>query len=154
MQAGGRTASHLVPVLLFLAAFAFPLGLVLPLMRLERLFVFEETPSLVDLVVGLHAAGDVVLAAVVALFSLAFPAAKMLILFLAACGSLPPHRLKLLSLLGKWSMTDVMLVALVIFAAKTSGLAVALTLPGLWFFAGSTVLSALAALLIERRAAQ
>ncbi len=37
-------------------------------------------------------------------------------------------------------MLDVVLVALVIFAAKTSGLATAFTQPGLWFFAASAVL--------------
>ena len=37
--------------------------------------------------------------------------------------------------LSNWSMLDVVLVALVIFAAKTSGLATAFTQPGLWFFA-------------------
>ena len=41
-------------------------------------------------------------------------------------------------------MLDVLLVALVIFAAKTSGLAAAITQPGLWFFAASTVLAAVA----------
>jgi paraquat-inducible protein A len=41
--------------------------------------------------------------------------------------------------MSKWSMMDVLLVALVIVAAKTSGIASAFTQPGLWFYAGSTV---------------
>ena len=36
-------------------------------------------------------------------------------------------------------MMDVMLVALVIVAAKTSGVADAFTQPGLWFYAGSAL---------------
>ena len=44
-----------------------------------------------------------------------------------------------------------LLVALVIFAAKTSGLATAFTKPGLWFFALSVVLTATATALLKRR---
>ena len=146
------TPSHLIPTLLFLASTAFPLGLVLPLMRLEKLFLFEETPSLLQLIAGLHDAGDWLLAAIVALFSLAFPAAKLFLVFLVAFGAQPVSRIRLISALGKWSMMDVMLVAIVIFAAKTGGIAAALTLPGLWFFAAATALTALAAFAIERNA--
>jgi len=45
----------------------------------------------------------------------------------------------LASYLAKWSMLDVLLVAIAIFAAKTSGLASAVSQPGLWFFAISTI---------------
>jgi len=41
--------------------------------------------------------------------------------------------------LSKWSMMDVLLVAIVIFATKSSGLAQAFTQPGLWFYAGSSL---------------
>ena len=47
-------------------------------------------------------------------------------------------------------MLDVVLVALVIFAAKTSGLATAFTKPGLWFFAASVVLTATASAFVKR----
>ncbi len=40
-------------------------------------------------------------------------------------------------------MMDVLLVAIVIFATKTSGLAQAFTQPGLWFYAGSSLAVAL-----------
>lgn len=142
----------LIPSLLFVSAFCFPLGLSLPLMRLEKLFFFEETPSLLDIVTGLHGAGDWALAAIVAIFSFVFPAAKLFLLFTIAFGAAPRRRLKVLSALGKWSMMDVMLVALVVFAAKTSGVASALALPGLWFFAAATAFSALAAMTIGRSA--
>jgi paraquat-inducible protein A len=48
-------------------------------------------------------------------------------------------------------MLDVVLVALVVFAAKTSGLATAFTKPGLWFFAASVVLTAMASAVLKRR---
>ena len=40
-------------------------------------------------------------------------------------------------------MMDVMLVALVIVAAKTSGMASAFTQPGLWFYAASAIMAGL-----------
>ena len=92
--------------------------------------------------------GNVMLAIVVTLFSVVFPLAKLVgIAFEAtaaadgkAAGGLVA---RLLPILGKWSMMDVMLVAIVIFAAKTSGMAEAFTQPGLWFYAGSAVMTGL-----------
>ena len=46
-------------------------------------------------------------------------------------------------------MMDVILVAIIVFAAKTSGLASAFTLPGLWFYAASVVLTVAAAALLK-----
>ena len=48
-------------------------------------------------------------------------------------------------------MMDVLLVALVIFAAKTSGLANAFAQPGLWFYATSAIAGAIAAGLLKRQ---
>ena len=53
--------------------------------------------------------------------------------------------------LSNWSMLDVVLVALVIFAARTSRLATAFAQPGLWFFAGSALLTATASTLLKQR---
>ena len=47
-------------------------------------------------------------------------------------------------------MMDVLLVALVIFAAKTSGLANAFAQSGMWFYAGSAISGAIAAALLKR----
>jgi len=47
-------------------------------------------------------------------------------------------------------MMDVLLVAIAIFAAKSSGLANAFTQPGLWFFALSTVSITLASIGLKR----
>jgi paraquat-inducible protein A len=139
----------LLKALLLLAApFTFALGLTLPLMRFEKFFVFEETPSLIDVTLSLAADGEGVLAIVIGLFSVVLPAVKILVLYLAALGG-AERSLRLLSAVGKWSMMDVMLVALVIFAAKTSGLAAAMTQPGIWFYAAATLSTAIVAALLR-----
>lgn len=137
-------------LLLPLATGCFVLGLTLPLLELERLLVLTDRPSLLQLVVGLWGDGETLLASVVALFSIVFPLAKLAGLHVAVVAGKPGRSLQMLGALGKWSMMDVMLVALVIFAAKTSGLATAVTQPGLLFYAGAVVLSALAAVLAHR----
>ncbi|MEM5582912.1 MULTISPECIES: paraquat-inducible protein A [unclassified Roseibium] len=137
-------------LLLPFATFSFALGLTQPLMRFERLYFLEDRPSLLEMVLGLWREGNAVLAAIVALFSIGFPALKILLIHVAVLSGVKTRSLALLSMVSKWSMLDVMLVALVLFAAKTSGLAAAAILPGLWFYAGATLSTALAAALCSR----
>ncbi|PHP67297.1 paraquat-inducible membrane protein A [Zhengella mangrovi] len=135
---------------LFAATASFVLGVTLPLVEIERLIVFSDEPSLVQMVTGLWQRGDMALAALIALFSIVTPASKLLLLQIAAAkgpGSRAPSWLHGLS---RWSMLDVLLVAIVVFAAKTSGLATAITKPGLWCFAASVILTATAAKLADR----
>jgi len=131
------------PVFLLAAAISFGLGISLPLIRLERLYFFTETPSLLGVVAGLWTGGDIALAVIVAAFSLVFPVFKMATVYEAAFGSgrFPAWA----GVLSKWSMMDVLLVAIVIFGAKTSGFATAVSQPGIWFYAASTLLTAIAA---------
>ncbi|WP_353644871.1 paraquat-inducible protein A [Mesorhizobium sp. WSM2239] len=142
----------LLPITLLAAAISFAFGLVLPLIRIERLFVFADEPSLLAMISGLWAEGDIALAIVIALFSVIFPAMKLGVLYLAAYAGVGRPRIPdWFRVLANWSMLDVVLVALVIFAAKTSGLATAFTKPGLWFFAASAVLTAAASGLAKRQ---
>lgn len=128
----------------------FVLGLTLPLIELERLWLLTDAPSLLQIVAGLWEDGETLLAGAVALFSVAFPMVKIAALHVAVIDGRPGRGLGFLSALGKWSMMDVMLVALVIFAAKTSGLASAITQPGLIFYGSAVLLSALSAVLAGR----
>ncbi|MGO9986088.1 MAG: paraquat-inducible protein A, partial [Rhodomicrobium sp.] len=52
--------------------------------------------------------------------------------------------------LGKWSMLDVLVLALLVFYAKSTGLADAVALPGVYFFAASVILTMIAYALIDR----
>ncbi len=140
-----------IALLLPIATFSFALGLTLPLMRFERLFIFEDHPSLIQMVLQLWNDQEQALAVLVGAFSIGFPALKILLTHVAALSGGRSRSLHLLSMVSKWSMLDVMLVALVLFAAKTSGLAAASVLPGLWFYAAATLCTALAAFLCGRR---
>lgn len=130
-------------LLLVLAPAFLALGTTLPLMRFESFYFLNSDASLVDIVVVLWTGGDIALAVLVALVSIVFPFAKLLLVTAEKLspvvnfgagwiGQVVPH-------LSRWSMMDVLLVAIVIFATKTSGLAQAFTQPGLWFYAGSSL---------------
>lgn len=121
----------------------FALGVTLPLMRFESFYVFSTDASLVEVILSLWTGGDAALAVLVGLVSIVFPLAKLL---LVAAEQVAEDSLqqtgfldRLVPVLSKWSMMDVLLVAIVIFATKTSGLAQAFTQPGLWFYAGSSL---------------
>ena len=131
------------PLLLLIAAVSFGLGISLPLVKFEKLVFFADTPSLIAIVLGLWENDELVLAGLVAVFSLVFPLVKLFTVFAAAFGTarFPAWA----GALSKWSMMDVLLVALLIFAAKTSGLASAVSQPGIWFYAASTIAAAIAA---------
>ncbi len=142
--------SFLLPALLLACAVSFGLGITLPLIRFEKLWFFTESPSLIGLVQGLWINGDIALAAVVALFSLIFPLLKLFTLFEAALrsGRFPAWA----GMLSKWSMMDVLVVAILVFGAKTSGLATAAAQPGIWFYGLSAAGAALAAAMVSRKA--
>ncbi len=142
----------LVPILLFAATASFALGLVLPIAVFESMLIFSERPSLLEILDGLWREGDWPLASVVGLFSVAFPATKLIVLHIAAYSPEKLHWVERVGALSKWSMADVLIVALAIFAAKTSGLADAATQAGIWFYGGATLLSAAAAFILTSSA--
>ena len=148
----------LVALLLLAASMSFALGITLPILHMQKLYFFEETPSIVSLLLALWEEGERLIALAVLAFSVIFPLLKLMIVFIAAVA--PQARLahspiiRWAGVLSKWSMMDVLLVALVITAAKTSGLADAVVQPGLWFYAASAIAGAVAAALLRLKPAR
>lgn len=130
-------------LLLVGASILFALGTTLPLMRFENFYVFSTDASLIEVILSLWGGEDKGPAILVALVSIVFPLTKILLIAVEeiACNQLTQSNAlaRLVPVLSKWSMMDVLLVAIVIFATKTSGLAQAFTQPGLWFYAGSSL---------------
>jgi len=146
-----------MPVLLSAAAVLLALGLALPIVEVERLLVFEERASLLRLVYELLAQGEILLGAVVAVFSVAFPVFKLGLL-IKLCVRPPVaeaarRALAWIDRLGRWSMLDVLVVALVVFSVKTSGWATAASQPALYCFTAAVLLKMAAAAIIRRRLA-
>jgi len=139
-------------VILILALAFLPLGLILPVLETTRLWVFKSSYSLIDTVRALIEEGEVALGVLIAVFSLVTPALKAVAvcaLHLRPAGSGAGALARWVDRLGKWSLTDVLVVALLIVLASGTGLDLAAE-PGLWFFAASAVLLMIASDLVIR----
>lgn len=135
--------SGMVRVLLILSTLFLPLGLTLPVLETTRLWVFRDSYSLIDAVRALFEAGEIALAMLIALFSLVTPALKLIaVTLLHICpptdseAALP----RWVERLGKWSLTDVLVIAVLIVVWSGTGLQLAVQ-PGLWFFTASAVMT-------------
>ncbi|MFT5172827.1 MAG: paraquat-inducible protein A [Gammaproteobacteria bacterium] len=114
-----------------------------------------ETKSIIGTVRDLFAHGSVFVAGLLALFSIVVPVLK-LILSMVALGTRSDRAhdacLRFLRAIGKWSMTDVFVVAILLafLANKSNELTDAHLGPGLYFFAAYGLLSMTGSLLLAK----
>ncbi|MCH8489211.1 MAG: paraquat-inducible protein A [Oceanicaulis sp.] len=147
--AGGAMAR----ALLALGVMFFPLGITLPVMETTRLWVFRDSYSLLGAVGKLLEAGEWRLGLLVALFSIGAPLAKMIMvatLHARPAGAEGGWLARWVERLGKWSLTDVLVVALLIVIWSGGAMVTVVSQPGLWFFTLSAVCLMLASGLIVR----
>lgn len=143
MTAPGLRA--LTTATLILAGMCFSAGLILPIVEFSRLWLFDDAYSILSLVGALAGAGEWLLAAIVSAFAVVFPAAKILLLGVIL-GRLPDvsgrsRTVTALEIIGKWSMLDVLVAAVLIVAVKVGGIQSAATQPGIYVFVAAIVLS-------------
>lgn len=156
MADGAR--SFLLGVLIVAASVCLVLGLTLPIVRLTRFYVWTDVHSMISIVIALYNAHEMFLAGVICLFSVVFPFTKLIyLLALYSARQLNSHSqtrfLRRIAWLGKWSMLDVLVLALVIFYAKSTNLADAMSMPGIYMFAAAVVLTMAAYSLVEHEVA-
>lgn len=147
MSRGRR--SFLLGLIIITATVCLVLGLTLPIIKLTRFYVWSDVHSLVTVVRELYYSDELLLAGIVFIFSIVFPFFKLLyLLTLYTILTVHPDDagpwLKRLAHAGKWSMLDVLVLALVIFYAKMTELADAVSLPGIYFFAAAVILTMIA----------
>jgi paraquat-inducible protein A len=109
--------------------------------------------SIIGGIIHLFEGGDILIAAVLMIFSVLFPAAKLGVLYLAILsGSVSSKVVSLLAVIGKWSMLDVFVIALLVVAFKgfPGGSRIELNL-GAYFFATSVLLSMFATHAVKAR---
>ena len=152
----GSRRSFLLGLMIVGAAVCLVLGLTLPIMRLTRFYIWTDVHSLVSIVRELYVSGEIFLASIICIFSVIFPFFKLLYLLALYSvrqvhpGGGPSRWLKRISWLGKWSMLDVLVLALVIFYAKATNLADATSMPGIYLFAVAVILTMIANSMVEQ----
>jgi len=152
ISAPAQTSARRDPLIGICLGLALPLfvtGLLLPAISLQQLFLFETSFSLWQAMFGLLDQGEIFLFAVMGIFSVIFPGAKMLLgAWLWLHGQPAGRRVERLiaafSLASRWSMLDVFIIAVTILLVEGTLISSASVRPGIILFAGSVVLSTIA----------
>ncbi|MBN8913851.1 MAG: paraquat-inducible protein A [Rhizobiales bacterium] len=135
--------------LIILATVFFALGIILPVIRFTTIYVWTNEHSIATIIWALFENEEYFLTVVLFLFSIFFPFLKLFyLLTLVTSPDIPPEfrkrSISTMEWLGRYSMTDVMVLALMIFYVNSSGYTEATVLPGVYFFAASAIITMLA----------
>lgn len=135
--------------LIILATVFFALGVILPVIKFTTIYVWTNEHSIATIIYALYTDGEFFLCAILFAFSIAFPFLKLFyLLTLVTSPDLNPEfrrrSVKTMEWLGRYSMTDVMVLALLIFYVNSSGYTEAIVQPGVYFFAASALMTMLA----------
>jgi paraquat-inducible protein A len=135
--------------LIIVATVFFALGIILPVIRFTTIYVWTNEHSIATIIWALYENQEYFLGVVLFLFSIFFPFLKLFyLLTLVTSPDIPPEfrkrSISTMEWLGRYSMTDVMVLALMIFYVNSSGYTEATVLPGVYFFAASAIITMLA----------
>ena len=131
-------------------------AVLLPILKIERLGQSSESSILSGIIDLLHH-GSWFVGSILLLFSIVFPLAKIILLLELSCLQLLGQRHKALTLrlmehLGKWSMLDVMLLALLVMLVKLGNLVEFQLGPAVLAFVGCVTMSMIASLSFDPHA--
>ncbi len=134
---------------IILATVLFVLGVILPVIQFTTIYVWTDSHSIATIIFALYQNGEYFLCAVLLLFSIVFPFLKLFyLLTLVTSPDLTPEfrqrSIATMEVLGRYSMTDVMVLALMIFYVNSLGYTEATVLPGAYCFAASALMTMLA----------
>jgi len=132
--------------LLLASAVLLILGWTLPVMSIKTLYFFNDELSILQAMLRLWESGETLLFLIVVIFTLAFPLLKLGVALFAwrHLNSEDPRlqeALNWIEHLGRWSMLDVFVTALVIVVVKISYVSDATVHFGLYVFAAAVILS-------------
>jgi len=132
--------------LIILSTVFFALGVMLPAIRFTTVFVWTNQHSIATIIWALYKNEEFFLCFVIFMFSIFFPFLKLFyLLTLVTSPDMPAEfrdkSISAMEWLGRYSMTDVMVLALMIFYVNASGYTEASVLPGVYFFAASTLMT-------------
>lgn len=157
LKSQSRAGSKVV-LLLFLALGLFVAGIFRPFTAVTKLWVFENEVSVFSGLVTLWGEGDAFLFLILFVFTVLFPFVKinaLLVLWLKPGLSHDDSQklFRFVSHLGKWSMLDVFIVAILVLTIRSKGVANIRVQDGLFLFFCSVMLTQIAAVWTGRVAA-
>ncbi len=141
--------NFLLALFILTASICFALGIILPSIRFTTIYVWTNEHSIATIIWALYYNQELFLCAVITVFSVVFPFLKLLYLLTLCLSPNVPSTFRQKSIsvmewLGRYSMTDVMVLALIIFYMNSSGYTEAKVLPGVYCFAASALMTMIA----------
>jgi paraquat-inducible protein A len=141
--------NFLLALFILVAAILFALGVILPSIRFTTIYVWTNEHSIATILWALYRNEEWFLCSVIGIFSVVFPFLKLLyLLTLCLSPSLSSDfrqkSITTIEWLGRYSMTDVMVLALMIFYMNSSGYTEARVMPGVYCFAASALMTMVA----------
>ena len=138
--------NFLLALFILVAAICFALGVILPSIRFTTIYVWTNEHSIATIIWALYHNEEWFLCAVICVFSVVFPFLKLLYLLTLCLSPSQPSEFRQRSIatiewLGRYSMTDVMVLALMIFYMNSSGYTEARVMPGVYCFAASALMT-------------
>lgn len=123
-------------------------GIVLPMFSFQKFYIFNDTFSLLGGVIYLLQQGEIALFLILSAFSIVLPLYKMVLVFLLVSNRIQDveqkmRTVKRLALIGKWSMTDVFVIAVLAATVKLNMIATIEVHAGLYVFGSGVILSML-----------
>jgi paraquat-inducible protein A len=142
-----------VPLLILLSFTLLLIALSLPLMKVEKMVFWKNEYSVIAGVHGLWEQGQYALAIILFFFSVVFPIFKLAVLgfvwFIRLAEVKRKTVLHWLGILGKWSMLDVFVVAILIVLVKLGPLAKVEPQRGLYWFAAAILVSMITSMYVD-----
>jgi len=141
--------------LLWASLLLLVIGLFAPIMTLRKFLFWKNEMSIYTGLIGLFDDGHYGLFFILLIFSVCFPLTKIFTLAFVWYGQFLGEEkrktlLRRIEALGRWSMLDVFVVALLVVTIKLGILAEVEVHAGVYFFAGSVLASMAASLLMNR----
>ena len=134
-----------IPSFLVLSFLFLLFGLFLPVITLKELILWKTTFSVLTGIENLFHEKHYILGSIILFFSIFFPITKLAVLFFVWSYRLSEKTrnmvIEWLGILGKWSMLDVFVVAMMIVITKISKFAHAEARIGIYFFGASIMLT-------------
>lgn len=149
LAAESRGADRLLGLLLLAAALALLAGWLLPVMTVRTLFVFYDEVSILTGALRLLESGDYAIFVLIVLFTVVLPVGKLAVAWLAwAWLSVDDLRVRRLlgwiETIGRWSMLDVFVAAMLVVVIKLSLISDVEIHAGLYVFIAAVILSMVA----------
>ena len=142
-----------IPILILGSLVLLIFGVQRPLMTIEKLLFWESKYSIISGIKNLLKNGNYFIGIVLLVFSVIFPFLKLFTLGFVWFGKIGSDVRKIslhwLEFLGKWSMLDVLIVAVIIFISRSGWMSKATPQIGLYLFSVAIFLSMIVTYMIK-----